>query len=123
MFHDVPLPVIVFCCVSEGLFVSSQVFTKLILKPLTFGGLIDPSLRWDPRMGAPSLTAGELAEMRSTEWCEDTSSGWKYPCYHHFTAANVSKLSGGGRWGVLHEGWYGESGDVVCSWLMNFWSV
>jgi len=53
---------------------------------------------WDPRMGAPSLTAEELAEMRSTEWCKDTSSGWKYPCYHYFTAENVSKHSGGGRY-------------------------
>ena len=22
--------------------------------------------------------------------------------------------------GVLHGDWYGESGDVVCSWLMKF---
>ena len=63
-------------------------------------------------MGAPSVTAEELAKMRSTEWCKDTSSGWEYPCYHHFIAQNVSKLSGGGRWGFNPWGWLGESCDM-----------
>ena len=77
-------------------------------------------------MGAPSLTAEELAEMRSTEWCKDTASGWKYPCYHYFTAENVSKHSGGGRWGCCMGLGMGRVMMLfvhVCSWLMKFSSV
>lgn len=51
-----------------------------------------------PNMGEPTLTPEELAAMRSTDWCQDTSTGWKYPCYHHFTAEDASTLHGSGRY-------------------------
>eukprot|EP00435_Cladocopium_sp_Y103_P031891 s313_g8.t1 len=52
----------------------------------------------EPRMGKATLTLEELAKIRSTEWCQDVSTGWKYPCYHSFTAEDASKLYGGGRY-------------------------
>jgi len=52
----------------------------------------------EPGMGKPTLTLEELAKIRSTEWCQDASTGWKYPCYHSFTAEDASRLYGGGRY-------------------------
>ena len=52
----------------------------------------------DPAMGKPTLTWEELAKIRSTEWCQDVSTGWKYPCYHNFTKEDGSKLLGGARY-------------------------
>lgn len=52
----------------------------------------------EPGMGKPTLTLEELAKIRSTEWCQDASTGWKYPCYHSFTAEDASRLHGAGRY-------------------------
>ena len=58
---------------------------------------------WDPEMGVATLSKEEVAKKRSMEWCQDKASGWKYPCYHNFTASDAHELHGFGRYSNPHD--------------------